>query len=128
MASLDDYATRPGGAHNCWVARIVAAPFCVEHGREFHGGQLAASAGHHMRADAVAAAFVLIHEHPSEWHRGARVIVEPGFYSHQSIPRAERLVWGQYGGAGADPSPDDLVGTAYVEAVRRATRANPGRW
>lgn len=128
MASLDDYATRPSGAHNCWVARLVAPPFREEHGRQFHGGQLAASAGHHTRTDAVAAAFVLIEECRSEWHRGARVIVEPSFYSQAFMPGAERLVWGQFGGCGPEPVPDGLVGVAYAEATRRATRARYERW
>lgn len=96
-------------ARPIWVARLIAPPFDEKTGR--HGGQIACRAsklvklvedgvetevlfGLYTEEEAVSAANELIREHPVEWNRGARAVVEPGFWS-RGVLGNHRRVWGR---------------------------------
>lgn len=93
MAALQE--ERAFGPREFWVARMVAPPFTTDRrtGREFHGGQIAASAGHGSEQEAIRAAYELIGKHRAEWNRGARMVIEPGFYSGRNMKLPEPNVW-----------------------------------
>ena len=85
---LDDYGARLDGAHNLWIVRLVAGPATMETGRVRHGGQIAAKAVQ-SRSEAELIGRHWMTLYAAERSLGARVVVEPGFYSRGAMPGAK---------------------------------------
>lgn len=88
----DDYGARADGSWNIWIIRVVRGPIVVKGDRLTHGGQLAARACR-TRLEALSVARELSRIFGIDLERGARFILEPGFYSKPSMPGARQVVF-----------------------------------